>query len=89
MFEFDKKHLDACDAAILVLPAGRSGHLELGYVLGKGKPGYILLADEEKRWDVMYKFATGVYSDLDTLAAALKDPNQLTFSQFNDSDVPF
>lgn len=89
VFEFDKKHLDACDAAILALPAGRSGHLELGYVLGKGKPGYILLADEEKRWDVMYKFATGVYSDLDTLAAALKDPNQLTFLWSHDSDIPF
>ncbi|MCI0550132.1 MAG: hypothetical protein L0287_04185, partial [Anaerolineae bacterium] len=32
VFEFDKFHLDSSDIAILVMPAGRSGHLELGYM---------------------------------------------------------
>lgn len=60
VFNFDKTHLDRCTAALLVLPAGKSGHLELGYAIGRGKRGAILLDDPE-RWDVMYKFAS-VYS---------------------------
>jgi nucleoside 2-deoxyribosyltransferase len=72
VFLFDKGHLDRCRAAVLVLPAGKSGHLELGYVLGKGKPGYILLPDADpERFDVMYQFATGVYDDVNELAEAL------------------
>lgn len=34
IFNFDKRHLDDCDIAILFLPAGRAGHLESGYVRG-------------------------------------------------------
>lgn len=61
IFEFDKKHLDRCDCAVLVLPAGKSGHLELGYVIGKGKPGYILMDGEPERVDIMHSFATKVF----------------------------
>lgn len=61
VFEFDKYHLDRCDAAILVLPAGRSGHLELGYSAGCGKRTYILLDGQDSRFDVMYQFATEVF----------------------------
>lgn len=64
VFEFDKHHLDRCDAGLLVLPAGRSGHLELGYIVGSGKPGYILLAGEPDRFDVMYGFATEVFTSV-------------------------
>lgn len=63
VFEFDKSHIDRCDAAIMLMPAGKSGHLELGYVIGKGKPGYILFDKEPERFDVMYKFATAVFFD--------------------------
>jgi hypothetical protein len=62
VFEFDRHHLDRCDAACLVLPAGKSGHLELGYVAGTGKPTFILL-DRPDRWDVMYQFATKIFSN--------------------------
>lgn len=62
VFSFDKYHLDRCDAALLVLPAGKSGHLELGYMAGRGKPTFILL-DRPDRWDVMYQFATEVFED--------------------------
>src|SRR5258705_9932067 len=57
VFEFDEAHLHRAVAAVLVLPAGKSAHLELGWLLGRGKPGYILL-DNPERWDVMYQFAT-------------------------------
>ena len=30
--------LDDCNACVLVMPCGRSAHLELGYMTGQGKP---------------------------------------------------
>lgn len=65
VFEFDRHHLDTSDTVVLLLPAGRSGHLELGYSIGRGKRGYILLDQdymEEGRFDVMYNFATAVFT---------------------------
>jgi hypothetical protein len=70
VFNFDKLHLDRNDIAVLVLPAGKSGHLELGYFLGSGKPGYILL-DDPDRWDVMYQFANNVFFTVDELIVEL------------------
>ena len=60
VFEFDKHHLDAAAIALLVLPAGKSAHLELGYMIGKGKVGCILM-DKPDRWDVMYQFANSIF----------------------------
>lgn len=72
VFDFDHKHLDLSDIAVLVLPAGKSGHLELGYCIGKGKPGFILFDKEPERWDAMYRFADGVFFKQEDLAEALK-----------------
>lgn len=72
VFEFDKKHLDRCDGAILLMPAGRSGHLELGYTLGKGKWGFVLFEEEPERYDVMFQFATGVHMSKESLFHDLK-----------------
>lgn len=72
VFEFDKYHLDRCDAALLVLPAGRSGHLELGYVAGSGRPSYILLDGQDTRWDVMYQFATKVFKNKEEMIEYFK-----------------
>jgi len=33
IFEFDKHHLDRANIGVLYMPCGRSGHLELGYLL--------------------------------------------------------
>lgn len=68
VFSFDKYHLDRVSGGILVLPAGKSGHLELGYLAGQGKTCYILMDKEPERYDVMYQFATGgVYFSLEKL----------------------
>lgn len=71
VFEFDYKHLNSSDGVILALPAGRSGHIEFGWAVGKGKRGYVLL-DRPDRWDVMYKFATGVFETVDELIEKLQ-----------------
>ena len=60
-WHYDKRNLDSASAGVLVMPAGKSGHIELGYLIGQGKPGYILLESEPERWDVMYAFADRVY----------------------------
>lgn len=71
VFNFDRNNLSRADDVVLVLPAGRSGHLELGWSLGQGKRGFILL-DDPKRWDVMYQFATGVVTSVEELVTELK-----------------
>ena len=70
-FYFDKEHLDSSDAGILVLPAGKSAHLELGYLIGQGKPGYILMSGEPERYDLMYKFATGIFFSIEEMQQKL------------------
>jgi hypothetical protein len=72
VFNFDRTHLDRADCALLVLPAGRSGHLELGYIIGQGKKGYILLPEDNDRWDVMYAFAEAVVADVEDLRRVLR-----------------
>jgi nucleoside 2-deoxyribosyltransferase len=67
VYRYDRSHLDRMGVGVLVLPAGKSGHLELGYMIGQGKPGYILLDGEPERFDVMYNFATGVFTNLSDL----------------------
>lgn len=79
VFEFDRHHLDRVDAAVLVLPAGKSGHLELGYVSGRGKPTYVLFpeGEPEERWDVMYQFANGgVFFSIESFLNELSDSKE-------------
>jgi hypothetical protein len=66
VFQFDKRNLERATSVILVLPAGKSGHLELGWSLGRGVRGYILL-DSPERWDVMYQFADLVTENLEDI----------------------
>lgn len=71
-FEFDKVHIDRAHAVVLVMPAGKSAHLELGYARGTGKPGFILFDQEPERFDVMYQFATDVFFNQAELIEALR-----------------
>ena len=71
VFKYDRSHLDRCDYAVLAMPAGKSGHLELGYFIGKGKPGFILLDGEPDRWDAMYAFAHRVVTSVQQLIVTL------------------
>ena len=70
VYLFDRRHLERADAVVLVLPAGKSGHLEFGWAIGKGKRGFILLDDPE-RWDVMYQFADGICGSVEELVECL------------------
>ena len=59
VFEYDRFHLNRAHAGVLVYPAGKSAHIEMGYLAGQGKPCFALLEGEPDRSDVMKRFASG------------------------------
>jgi hypothetical protein len=56
-FAEDKRWIDWAEAVVLVLPAGRSAHLEAGYAKGQGKRLVVLGQFPPGEFDVMYGFA--------------------------------
>lgn len=58
-FREDRKQLDWCNCVILILPAGKSSHLEAGYAKGQQKTLIIYAPQrfESGEFDVMYGFA--------------------------------
>lgn len=87
IFSFDKKHLERADTAVLVMPAGKSCFLELGWALGQGKKGYILMNEDPDRIDLMFQFATGIFYSVEDLIDELQRENPVThptssFKQF-------
>ena len=66
-FALDKAALDWCDTCVLLLPCGRSAHLEAGYTAGQGKDTYFLLRDEQFEPELMYKLGTGCSTSIDQI----------------------
>lgn len=76
VFSFDKRHLDRATHALLVLPAGKSGHMEVMYATyGVGAKTAILLDPEDVRWDVMYQFVPSVLNNDEEIGDWLKSSN--------------
>lgn len=73
IFEYDFKHLADSDAVVLVLPAGKSGHLEMGWAIGQGKKAFVYLPKEPERYDLMYLLADDVITSMDELLDELKE----------------
>lgn len=63
VWEYDKFHLDRADLGVLLYPAGKDCHVELGYLVGQGKPTYILIDKVPEKWGVMARFANEIYFD--------------------------
>jgi hypothetical protein len=77
-FDSDFGAMAWADACILVLPCGRSAHLEAGWFVGAGKPIWILLDPAEFGIDaghhvteLMYRMAAGVFTGIDELYDAV------------------
>jgi len=68
VFNFDKGHLDTSSHVLLVLPAGKSGHMEVMYAeyAVKAKTA-ILLDPEDVLWDVMYQFIPTILNNDDEI----------------------
>ena len=70
-FKSDFDTMKWADACVLVLPCGRSAHLEAGWFAGAGKPLVVfLLGDLEP--ELMYKVTPHVCVTLDEVAEALR-----------------
>lgn len=66
--DFDK--MREADACVLLLPCGRSAHLEAGWFWGVGKQVHIHIPKWEKP-ELMYKCASSITFTLDELLRAL------------------
>jgi hypothetical protein len=72
IFLFDRSYIDLADYVVLVMPAGKSAMLELGYAKGRGKKAYILLDGQDPdRYDVMPAVADEVFETVDDLLTGL------------------
>ena len=67
----DLKGMQKADVCLLILPCGKSSHLEAGYMRGMGKTLYIYMPELE-RAELTYKLANFIYVDLDQLISDLK-----------------
>lgn len=74
IFFFDRSYIDLSDFVILVMPAGKSAMMELGYAKGRGKKSFVFLDGEEPdRYDVMTRFSDGVFKTFEQLKVALSE----------------
>jgi hypothetical protein len=69
-FACDMDALRSAEAVVLLLPCGRSAHLEAGWAAGAGKRVLILLDPNGNEPELMYKMAE-VYTTLGGLKGAL------------------
>lgn len=70
-FENDFEAMRACDACVLVLPCGKSAHMEAGWFSGCGKKVLVYMPEKQEP-ELMYRLFTGVYETIDEVIAELK-----------------
>jgi len=79
-FKLDKSALDWCEQLVLVLPCGKSAHVEAGYASGCGKKVHVYIPQGMKEdykgnpiWEpeLMYLLFTTICGNLDGLNYAL------------------
>ncbi|NPD29116.1 hypothetical protein HPP06_37455 [Corallococcus exiguus] len=75
-FNFDMRALEAADVTVLVLPCGRSAHLELGYAAGKGQLTFVLCDSVLDEAELMYLMNTRVCLDVPELVECINEQVQ-------------
>ena len=71
-FTSDKTALDWADTCVLLLPCGRSAHLEAGYASGQGKRVIFLLRKLAFEPELMYLLGTEMVCSVPELIQTLK-----------------
>lgn len=71
-FKNDYDAMQWADTGVLVLPSGRSAHIEAGYFNGAGKALHILLLEPQEP-ELMYLMATGISLSVPQLLNALTE----------------
>lgn len=52
-----------CELLVLVLPCGRSAHLEAGWMCGQQRPVYVIGPMVPGEFDAMYVMTNGIFAD--------------------------
>lgn len=81
VFRFDERHLNMADVGLLIMPCGKSGWIELGYLKGRGRLTGILIEQDPKRWDVMACFADRIFSSVEEIETWLQSGAEGNFSR--------
>lgn len=69
-YRSDMDGMEWAELCVLLLPSGRSAHLEAGWFCGKGKPVYVLTRDGEEP-ELMAKMCTAICTDFFDLCVAI------------------
>jgi hypothetical protein len=70
-FSYDMSALVSAECTILVLPCGRSAHLELGYATGMGQRTIVLLDNPLSEPELMYLMNTMICTSLEEVLISL------------------
>lgn len=70
-YSFDWNAMQDADGCVLVLPCGRSAHIEAGYFVGAGKPLFIYIPTATTEPELMYKMANGIYHNFGDLLTGM------------------
>ena len=70
-FDFDMNALRAADATVLVLPCGRSAHLELGFAIGEKQKTIVYLDNPMSEPELMYLACSDICVTLDEVVLKL------------------
>jgi len=70
-FRLDFAAMNWADTFVMLLPCGKSSHLEAGWAIGMGKPTYFILNGCQEP-ELMYKLATGIFSTINGFYEALQ-----------------
>jgi len=71
-YRSDFNAMREAEACVLVLPCGRSAHLEAGWFVGIGRPLHILIL-EPCEPELMYRMAAGIHVSVGELCLALQE----------------
>jgi len=79
----DFNAMEQADICVLLLPSGRTAHVEAGYMKGTGKPVYVLDFDENPAVELMFKIFDGIFLSYGDLKRKLKAASGTTLYRAN------
>lgn len=70
-FNRDQSNLEGCDLCVMVLPCGKSSHLELGHAVGHGKKTIIYMPEKQEP-ELMYLMASKIVTSVMQLVSEVE-----------------
>lgn len=71
-FASDFDAMKWADTFVLLLPCGRSAHIEAGWAAGAGKPVHVLLSTDKFEPELMYLLCAEIHQDADVMRHVLR-----------------